>query len=82
MVLAMDDLHRAVLDEKENRTIALEEIGRAFGRPIELRCLPLDAAAAPAAPPPDVKPMIENAIRWFQGDIIERSSRSTEERPR
>jgi hypothetical protein len=73
VTLAMDDLHRAVIDEKENRAMTLEELQRSFGRALELRCVPPDAAMV-AAPPAeaDVKPMIENAIRWFEGDIIER----------
>src|SRR6185369_5977431 len=38
LVLAMDDLHRSVIDSSEHRPIVHEELARAFGRPIEFRC--------------------------------------------
>ncbi len=78
--LAMDDLHRSVIGgDKENRAIAIEELTRAFGRAVELDCLPLDGEAAPLRPAADdVKPMIEEAIRWFEGDIIERAGGAAE----
>ncbi|MFM8559238.1 MAG: hypothetical protein ACKOC6_06510, partial [bacterium] len=37
--LAMDDLQRAVVDNPEQRPIVVEELGRAFGRPIALRIM-------------------------------------------
>ncbi|MBI1799593.1 MAG: DNA polymerase III subunit gamma/tau, partial [Candidatus Eisenbacteria bacterium] len=78
IVLVMDDLHRAVIEEKENRAIATEEIAKAFGRALVLECVaPGEGAAAPARAP-DLHPMIEKAIRWFEGDIIERRDRGTE----
>jgi DNA polymerase III subunit gamma/tau len=39
LVLAMDDLQRAVVDNPEQRPIVVEELGRAFGRPIALRIM-------------------------------------------
>jgi hypothetical protein len=75
LVLSMDGLHRAVVEEAGNRTLLVEEVSRAFGRPLEVRC------TAAVAPPPrplldsDVKPMIDRAIAWFDGDVIERESR-------
>jgi DNA polymerase-3 subunit gamma/tau len=78
LVLAMDDLHRAVVDEKENRGIIAAEVERAFGRPLVVQCVPL--AGGPPGPPAeqDVKPMIDRAIAWFAGDVIEPSGRRPE----
>jgi len=80
LVLAMDDLHRAVVEEKENRALIAGEIGRAFGRALELRCVPPEGAPPTVRPASleDVRPMIDQAIAWFQGDIIERGGRRTE----
>jgi hypothetical protein len=75
LVIAMDDLHRAVVEEKENRALLLAEAAATFGRPLELRCVPLDQApAAPAPEPPtttDLEPMIHRTIAWFDGDVID-----------
>src|SRR6185436_7067857 len=38
LVLAMDDLHRSVIDSSEHRPIVHEELARAFGRPVVFRC--------------------------------------------
>jgi DNA polymerase III subunit gamma/tau len=80
LVLAMDDLHRAVIEEKDNRAITLAEIATAFGRALELECVApgATAAAEAAAGAADIKPRIEEAIRWFEGDIIERQGKSGE----
>jgi DNA polymerase-3 subunit gamma/tau len=79
VTLAMDDLHRAVIEEKDNRALTLEELARVYGRPLTLRCVALDAeVAAPAPRNEDLNPMIDNAIRWFEGDIIERPARPAE----
>ena len=78
LVLAMDDLHRAVVEEAENRALLLAEIRTAFGRPIELRCAPLAEAGLAAPQPLDFRPMIDQAIAWFQGDPIERPSGRSE----
>ena len=72
LVVAMDDLHRAVIEEKENRAMVVEEIQRAFGAASRLRCAPLaEAGIAPPAPV-DYRPAVERATAWFQGDPIER----------
>ncbi len=75
LVIAMDDLHRAVVEEKETRALLLAEAAGTFGRPLELRCVPLDQApAAPAPEPPtttDLEPMIHRTIAWFDGDVID-----------
>jgi DNA polymerase III subunit gamma/tau len=79
VVVAMDDLHRAVIEEKENRALVAEAVLGAFGRPLTLRCTA--AAAGDLRRPPvldDVKPMIDRAIEWFQGDVIERKDRNAE----
>jgi hypothetical protein len=72
VVVAMDDLHRAVVEERENRAIVVAEIARAFGRPLELRCAPLAEMGMSPAPPVDYRPLVDQAIAWFQGDPIER----------
>ena len=75
LVLAMDDLHRAVVDEKENRAIIAGEVARAFGRPLVVRCVPLEGGppARPAAT--DVEPLIDRAIAWFEGEVVEPKAR-------
>jgi len=80
VMVAMDDLHRAVVDEKENRQIVAEELRRGFGRALEMQCVPLDAAELAQRRPTQesVKPMIDKAIEWFEGDIIERGARDAE----
>ncbi len=80
VIVAMDDLHRAVVDEKENRQIVAEELRLGFGRALEMQCVPLDAAELAQRRPTQesVKPMIDKAIEWFEGDIIERGARDGE----
>jgi hypothetical protein len=75
LVIAMDDLHRAVVEEKENRALLLAEALGVFGRTLVLRCVPLDQAPPAPAPAPasptDLEPMIDRTIAWFDGDVIE-----------
>jgi hypothetical protein len=75
LVLSMDELHRAVVEEAGNRALLLEEVERAFGRPLQIRC----TAAITGPPRPlqdaDVKPLIDRAIARFDGEIIERAGR-------
>ena len=71
----LDDFHRAVVDEKENRGIIAAEAERAFGRPLVVQCAPL---SGPVAPPADVEPLIDRAIAWFAGDVIEAGGRPVE----
>ena len=72
LVVAMDDLHRAVVEEKENRALITAEIERAFGSGLELRCTALaEAGLEPAAPPAD-RPLVDQVMEWFQGDPIGR----------
>ncbi len=83
VLVAMDDLHRAVVEEKDNRQMLVDELRRSFGRLVEVRCMPLaDAGLEPRRPAQaaDVAPLIERAIDFFQGDIIERRPGRTQER--
>jgi len=83
LLLAMDDLHRAVVEEGENRALIAAEVRRAFGRGLDLRCVP-PQGASPAVRPPalqDVRPLVDQAIAWFEGETIERKATRTE-RPR
>jgi len=76
LLLGMDDLHRAVVDASEHRTIVREELTRVFGRVIDVRCTPLVAGDTPRRPSvDDVKPMIDRAIEFFDGEILDRSGR-------
>ncbi|MCC6348324.1 MAG: DNA polymerase III subunit gamma/tau [Candidatus Eisenbacteria bacterium] len=76
LVLAMDDLHRAVVDVAEHRAIVCEELANAFGEPLQLRCAPLAAGSAPRRTTlADVQPNIDRAIARFDGEMIDRSGR-------
>jgi hypothetical protein len=79
VVVAMDDLHRTVVEEKENRALIVVELERAFGRKVALRCAPLEAGAPRRRPAvEDVAPMVERAIEFFQGEAVEPRSRRGE----
>jgi hypothetical protein len=73
LVLAMDDLHRSVVDERENRGLVEHHAQVVFGRRLELRCRVGEGAVARVAQ--DVRPLVERAIAWFEGDIIDRPPR-------
>jgi DNA polymerase-3 subunit gamma/tau len=72
ITLGMDDLHRSVVEERENRGILIEEVARVFGRALAVHCAPLAAGAVQRPAEQDVRPLIERAVAWFEGDIIER----------
>jgi DNA polymerase-3 subunit gamma/tau len=76
LVLAMDDLHRAVLDDRENRALLGEEIERVFGARLPFSCT-RPVAEAPRRPPTaaDIQPLIERATQFFDGEAVQRSSR-------
>jgi DNA polymerase-3 subunit gamma/tau len=80
LVVAMDDLHRAVVDEKENRALIALEVPRLFGRPLGIRCVaPGDGQPIRRRPTEDeVRPAIERAIQWFDGEVIEAPGRVSE----
>jgi DNA polymerase III subunit gamma/tau len=80
LVLAMDDLHRTVVEEKENRALLDTEVRRAFGRSLALRCAPPGREAPRPPAVSDVRPLVDQAIAWFQGDVIERTARGAEAR--
>jgi DNA polymerase III subunit gamma/tau len=72
MVVAMDQVHSLVALEKDNLTIIQAEAQRAFGRAVRLYCAPLDAGDQPKRPAlRDVEPMVERAIEFFQGEVVE-----------
>ena len=76
--VGMDDLHRVVVEEQENRALIGEEIRRAFGDLHALRCVTGESAGGAAMPRPtaqDLKPMVDQAIAWFEGEVIERARR-------
>jgi DNA polymerase-3 subunit gamma/tau len=80
LVLAMDDLHRSVIDSSEHRPIVHEELARAFGRPIEFRCTAGEPVtpAQRAAQADSLKPMIDRAMEVFDGEVIDRAGRGGE----
>jgi DNA polymerase-3 subunit gamma/tau len=79
LVIAMDDMHRAVVEDKENRSIIAEELHRAFGRALDVRCVAADAPGAPPKPSAeDVKAMTERAIAWFHGEAVTPANRRPE----
>jgi DNA polymerase-3 subunit gamma/tau len=71
VVLAMDDLHKAVVDEKENRAIIAGEVAQVFGRPLIVRCVALEGDAPPRPSAADVEPLIDRAIAWFEGEVVD-----------
>ena len=79
LVVAMDDLHRAVVDEKDNRALIALEVPRLFGRPLGIRCVaPGDGPIRRRPTEEDVRPAIERAIQWFDGEVIDPSGRASE----
>jgi DNA polymerase-3 subunit gamma/tau len=81
LLLGMDDLHAAVVNEKDNRALLAEELQRAFGRVLQVRRVALTDAPEPPRPPAneDVGPLVDQAIAFFDGEVIEprRSSERT-----
>jgi DNA polymerase-3 subunit gamma/tau len=87
LVLGADDLHRAVIEESENRKLLDDEVRRAFGQPLEFLCggegiVPVETQA-PASAQLDVQAMIDRAVAWFDGEQVvpvERRSPAPRER--
>jgi hypothetical protein len=78
LLLAMDDLHRSVIDTVEHRPIVQQALAQAFGRPLSLRCTPGAPVAVEkraASTDASLKPMIDRAIEVFDGEVIDRASR-------
>jgi DNA polymerase-3 subunit gamma/tau len=80
LVIAMDDLHRAVIDEKENRLLLGEEVRRVFGVPLVLQSAPLEAARDAGRMPSaeETRAMVEKALDWFGGEAVTTPQRSDE----
>ena len=76
LLVGMDDLRRVVVEEQENRALIGEEIRRVFGAEGTLRCV---SGTAGDTAVDDVKPLVDRAIAWFDGEAIDRRPR--EERP-
>jgi DNA polymerase-3 subunit gamma/tau len=77
LVLSMDHLHRSVVDAPEHRAMVCEEMARAFGRPLELRCSVVEGVtqATQVAKADSLKPLIERAMEVFDGEVIDRGGR-------
>jgi DNA polymerase-3 subunit gamma/tau len=82
LVLAMNHLHRVVLEDKENRALLSQEIERVFGRRLPITCRTQDVAPAPPPTPQDVQPLIERALQYFDGEVIQRPARAAPRPPR
>lgn len=79
LVVAMDQVHTIVVEEKENLAIMTEEASRVFGRALTLRCVPLEASQRRRRPTlEDVAPLVEQAIEFFQGEPVEPKTRRSE----
>ncbi len=78
LVLAMDDLHRAVVDAPEHRAMVQEELARTFGQPLELRCTPGEPNTheTRTAKADSLKPLIDRAMQVFDGEVIDRAPRA------
>jgi len=80
--VAMDDLHRAVVEDKENRALVAAEIPRLFGRAYDLRCVaPPERTVRRRPTHEEIQPAIERAIAWCDGEIIEGNGRAAERSP-
>jgi hypothetical protein len=81
LLLAMDDLHRTVLDDRENRALISDEIERVFGSRLPFSCEAPQTGAAPAQAPrrpltaAEVQPLIDRAVEYFDGEVVQRSTR-------
>jgi len=83
LVIEADDLHATVIEERDNRVIIHEAIRHVFGAPIALTCV------RPTQPSPqravrtnaDVQPMIERAIKFFDGEAVDMTPRKSEPLP-
>jgi hypothetical protein len=83
LVLGMDDLHRSVIDTGEHRPMVLEELARAFGRTMDLRCVAGEAKSVTrrtSSTAESMKPMIDKAMQMFDGEIIEKAPERAPER--
>jgi hypothetical protein len=72
LVLAMDALHRSVVDERDNRALVERVLAETFGSPLVLQCA-LETGATERPQAADLKPLVDRAIAWFEGDVIQPS---------
>ena len=81
LVVAMDDLHRAVIEEKDNRALLTEEVRRVFGQPLAVRCATLDAAGPLAQRPTleETQAMVARTLAWFGGEAARPEDRRAAE---
>ncbi|TMQ62396.1 MAG: DNA polymerase III subunit gamma/tau [Candidatus Eisenbacteria bacterium] len=79
ILLGMDDLHRSVVDERDNRAMVAHEAARVFGRRLAIQYAPLGTPPRPKAR--DLDPLIDRTIAWFEGEPVERSSQNPEINP-
>jgi hypothetical protein len=76
IVIAMDDLHRSVVDERTNRELVESEAAAVFGRRLTLRCaMPGPEGGPRVRKEAEVRPLVERAIRWFDGDPVQKPGR-------
>jgi len=72
LLLAMDALHRSVVDEHDNRGMVEQVMADTFKTPLKLSCVP-ETTAAERPRAADLKPLVDRAIAWFEGDLIQPS---------
>ena len=78
LVLAADDLHRSVVDERDNRGLVEAHAAEIFRRPLVLQCVPVGPEDRPRAPATDdFRPLVERARQWFDGDPVTGPARAT-----
>ena len=83
LVLGMDDLHRSVIDTGEHRPMVLEELARAFGRTMDLRCVAGEAKSVTRranTTKESMQPLIDKAMQIFDGEVIEKGPERAPER--
>ncbi|HET9326227.1 MAG TPA: DNA polymerase III subunit gamma/tau [Candidatus Eisenbacteria bacterium] len=72
LLLAMDSLHRSVVDEQENRAMVERVMTDTFQKTLALSCV-IETAPAERPRAADLKPLVDRAIAWFEGDLIQPS---------
>ncbi len=83
LVLGMDDLHRSVIDTEQHRPMVLEELARAFGRSMDLRCVAGEAKSVTRranTTQESMQPLIDKAMQIFDGEVIEKGPERAPER--
>jgi DNA polymerase-3 subunit gamma/tau len=80
LVVAMDDLHGAVVEEKDNRALLAEEVRSVFGEDAVMRCAPLAAAGdlARGPSPEQTQAMVQRTLLWFRSEAVPPKERKGE----